>query len=246
MNRLRRYRSDLLALLAIFALALLWFAPVLFPALSGRTLLPFDNLAGFEPWRTLYPNLIPHNDLLSDLVLENAVWKQHIRRTLADGQMPLWNPQIFTGMPFFAGGQASTLLSAEHPLLRAAPGTGLRLVHGLADRVWPAQACTFTLACSACACPPRSSAASSTCSAASLIVSVVFTMFMAAVAWLPLLLAVIEVIIRKQEAKGAQIFQPDSLCGPGRGRHRPHRPGRPSGTDLLHAAWWPARIAWCA
>ena len=35
-----------------------------------------------------------------------------------------------------------------------------------------------------------------------LIVSVVFTMFLAAVPWLPLLLAVIEFIIRKQEEKG--------------------------------------------
>ncbi len=36
-----------------------------------------------------------------------------------------------------------------------------------------------------------------------LIASVVFTMFIAAVAWLPLILAVIEWTIRKQEAKGA-------------------------------------------
>ena len=40
-----------------------------------------------------------------------------------------------------------------------------------------------------------------------LIVSVVFTMFLAAVPWLPLLLAVIEWIIRKQEEKGIrQLF----------------------------------------
>ncbi|MBK8051511.1 MAG: hypothetical protein IPK16_33160 [Anaerolineales bacterium] len=41
-----------------------------------------------------------------------------------------------------------------------------------------------------------------------LIVSVVFTMFLAAVPWLPLLLAIIEVIVRKQEDKGNRSFQP--------------------------------------
>ena len=39
-----------------------------------------------------------------------------------------------------------------------------------------------------------------------LIVSVVFTMFLAAVPWLPLLLAVIEFIVQKQEAKGCLLY----------------------------------------
>jgi O-antigen/teichoic acid export membrane protein len=41
-----------------------------------------------------------------------------------------------------------------------------------------------------------------------LIVSVVFTMFIAAVPWLPALLAVIELIIRKQESKGTGHYSP--------------------------------------
>src|SRR5690554_255792 len=103
MHRLRRHRADLLALAALILLPLLWFAPVLF---TGKTLLPYDNLYTFEPWRSLRPHLIPHNNLLSDLVLENAVWKLHIRRALDAGQIPLWNPQIFTGIPFLAAGQS--------------------------------------------------------------------------------------------------------------------------------------------
>ena len=129
MNRLRRFRADALALLVILALALLWFAPVLAPGLTHASLLPYDNLAAFEPWRTLQPGLIPHNDLLSDLVLENAVWKQHIRATLAQGELPLWNPQIFTGVPFLAAGQASTLYPLNLLFYVLAAGTGLRLVH---------------------------------------------------------------------------------------------------------------------
>ena len=81
MARLRSYRSDLLALGIILALALLWFAPVLFPALTGRSLLPWDALYTFEPWRSLQPGLIPHNGLPADMVLENAPWKLHIRST---------------------------------------------------------------------------------------------------------------------------------------------------------------------
>ncbi len=207
MNRLRRYRSDLLALLAIFALALLWFAPVLFPALSGRTLLPFDNLAGFEPWRTLYPNLIPHNDLLSDLVLQNAVWKEHIRRTIAAGQIPLWNPQIFTGMPFFAGGQASML----YPLnilfyllpLDLAYGWFTALQIALAGAGMYLYARILRLRV-----PAALFGGVAYMFSGFLVVSVVFTMFIAAVAWLPFILALIEIIIRKQEAKGTHSFRP--------------------------------------
>src|SRR3954471_16411809 len=111
-DRLIRHRArwaDLIALLVLLLLPILWFAPVLFPFLNGRTLLPFDNLYSFEPWRSLQPVLIPHNQLLSDLVLENAVWRLHIRRTLLDGQLPLGHRPGFTGLPFLAAGQAITL-----------------------------------------------------------------------------------------------------------------------------------------
>ncbi|MGL4649649.1 MAG: hypothetical protein ACRC1H_09605, partial [Caldilineaceae bacterium] len=100
MSRLSRHRGDLFALLILLLLALAWFAPVLLPALSGRTLLPWDNLYSFEPWRALRPNLIPHNALLSDLVLQNAVWKLHIRDALSALEAPVWNPNVFTGIPF--------------------------------------------------------------------------------------------------------------------------------------------------
>lgn len=63
----------------------------------------------------------------------NTVWKLHIRRTLAEGQLPLWNPQIFTGLPFLAAGQASTPLPAKSALLFSATRRCLWLVYGLAD-----------------------------------------------------------------------------------------------------------------
>ena len=207
MSRLRRFRSDLLALLAILLLALLWFAPVLAPALTQATLLPFDNLYTFEPWASLRPRLIPHNDLLSDLVLENAVWKAHIREAIANGEFPLWNPKILTGIPFLAAGQASTF----YPLNILFYLLPLDLAFGwfTALQVAIAGACMYlfgrvlrlrVLAALFGAVVYMFSGF--------LIVSVVFTMFLAAVPWLPLLLAVIEMIVRKQEEKGVRSFRP--------------------------------------
>ncbi len=207
MSRLGRVRRDLFAILALFGLALLWFAPVLFPSLLGKTLLPFDNLYAFEPWRSLQPGLIPHNGLLSDLVLENAVWKQHIRQAFADGQLPLWNPQIFTGLPFLAAGQASTFypLSLLFYILpiETAYGWFTALQIGLAGANMYIFARILRMRISA-----AFFSAIAFMFSGFLIVSVVFTMFIAAVVWLPLLLAVIEWMIHKQEEKGTTGYSP--------------------------------------
>ena len=50
MLRLRRHSADLLHLLPLIVLPLLWFGPVLF---TSKTLLPYDNLYQFQPWRDL-------------------------------------------------------------------------------------------------------------------------------------------------------------------------------------------------
>ena len=87
---------------------LLW--PVLF---TSRTLLPFDNLFEWEPYRQFASQagvtLPPHNSLLSDLVLENYVWKTFIVESLRQGDLPLWNPYLFCGLPFLAAGQHSAM-----------------------------------------------------------------------------------------------------------------------------------------
>ncbi len=211
MNRLfhalARVRRDLLALALLLLLALLWFAPVLFPNLSGATLLPYDTLYTFEPWRSLHPNLVPHNGLLADLVLENAVWKQHIRQSLADGQLPLWNPQIFTGIPFLAAGQASTF----YPLSILFYILPLEVAYGWFTALQIALAginlYIFGRVLGLKRLPAFFSGVVFMFSGF-LIVSVVFTMFLAAVVWLPLLLAIVEQIIRKQEEKGSASFHP--------------------------------------
>jgi hypothetical protein len=207
MHRLRSHRRDLFALTIILLLALLWFAPILLPGLSGRSLLPYDNLYNFEPWRTLQPGLIAHNDLLSDLVLENAVWKQHIRQALADGELPLWNPQIFTGIPFLAAGQASVF----YPLSLLFYVLPIETAYGWFTALQVALAGMSMYVFGRVLGMRRIAALLSGVIymfSGFLIVSVVFTMFLAAVPWLPLLLALIERMIRKQEQKGAAAFQP--------------------------------------
>ncbi len=202
-----RFRNDALAALLLLGLALAWFAPVLFPSLTQASLLPYDNLYTFAPWDALQPGLTPHNDLLADLVLENAVWKQHIRETLAQGEIPLWNPKILTGLPFLAAGQASTF----YPLNVLFYVLPLEWAFGWFTALQVALAginmYIFGRVLGLRRIPALYSGVVYMFSGF-LIVSVVFTMFLAAVPWLPLLLAVIEYIIRKQEEKGVASFNP--------------------------------------
>lgn len=98
MRRLRN-RPNLVVGVILLLAPLLWFAPVV---IGGKTLLPADNLYQFQPWTSLAEQMgatTPHNELLSDLVLENLVWKTFLRETLAQGELPLWNPYIFSGVP---------------------------------------------------------------------------------------------------------------------------------------------------
>jgi O-antigen/teichoic acid export membrane protein len=178
---------------------------------GSKTLLPADNLYQWEPYRTFAEQegvpLPPHNELLSDLVLENLVWKTFIVRSLQNREVPLWNPHLFAGVPFLAAGQHSALYPASvlfytFPLSRAyglftvlqlwLAGIFMYLLgRVLRLRRFPALIAGVTYQLSAF-----------------FLVSVVFTMIIAAAVWLPLLLAIIEVMIRKQEEKGTGPFVP--------------------------------------
>ncbi|MBV8084103.1 MAG: hypothetical protein JO247_04725, partial [Chloroflexi bacterium] len=94
--------------------------------LAGRVLLPVDNLFQFPPWSAYAPAGFsgPYNSLISDSILENYGWKQFLIDSLRHHQLPLWNPNVLGGTPFFAPGQASvlypfTLLFVLLPLARA-------------------------------------------------------------------------------------------------------------------------------
>lgn len=200
-------RRDGLALLLLFLLPLLWFGPTIF---GDQTLLPADNIYQFQPWQSFAAEMgaeTPHNALLSDLVLENYPWKLLIRQALAAGELPLWNPYLFTGVPFLAAGQHSALFPASVvyyllPLERAF-GVFTWLMLALAGMN------TYIFARVL-----RVGRAGSLFAAIAFmfsgffISSVVFPMMIAGAAWLPLLLALIEMVVRKQEEKGNAPFLP--------------------------------------
>jgi hypothetical protein len=103
------FKRDLLVAALLLALAALFFAPVI---LGGATLVPFDNLFRFPPWRAFAAEFgvtTPYNELASDLLLENYAWKKFIVESLRAREIPLWNPYLFAGVPFLAAGQHSAL-----------------------------------------------------------------------------------------------------------------------------------------
>ncbi|MGE5603875.1 MAG: hypothetical protein ACM30E_12550, partial [Nitrososphaerales archaeon] len=201
-------RADALVILALLLLPLLWFAP---QVVGGKTLLPADNLYQYPPWRDFASQMgvnvvdgqvVPYNHLISDLVLENLQWKSFIVDALKAGKPldVLWNPRAFAGSPFLAAGQHS----AAYPLsllfyvlpLWLAYGVFTWLQVGIAAanmyifmRVLRVRWVAGLLAAVAYA------------FSGFFIVSVNFTMVIAAAAWLPLLLACIELIVRQLERR---------------------------------------------
>jgi hypothetical protein len=104
-SRLRRYQRDLWLVAGFLILPLLLFGNV---TLTGQTMVPADNLFQWQPWQAAAAEFgidRPQNALITDLVIQNYPWKQFIRQSLSQGEIPLWNPHLFAGMPFLATGQ---------------------------------------------------------------------------------------------------------------------------------------------
>ena len=203
-------RADALIIIALLLLPLLWFAP---QVLGDRTILPADNLFQYPPWEAFRGEFgvgTPTNGLISDLVLENVQWKSFIVDALQAGRPAdiLWNPRSFAGVPFFAAGQQS----AGYPLsilfyimedLWRAYGVFTWLQIGLASVFMYAFGRVLHLRRAAAV-----FAAIVFAYSGFFIVSVNFSMVIAAAAWLPLLLACVELIVRRQEERGERLHVP--------------------------------------
>ena len=191
---------DLAMVVGLLALLVLFFWPVV---LGGRTLLPLDNLFSAEPWRTFADQFgidVPHNGLLSDLILENYVWKRFIVQALQNGRLPLWNPFILSGQPFLAAGQHSAL----YPLSLVFYVLPLASAYGYFTVLQLLLAGVFMYVYARTICLERLGAAVSAVVytfSGFMIVSVVHPMIIAAASWLPLLLATVERLVRTQEAQ---------------------------------------------
>lgn len=216
MSRFRPILPEIAVVIVLFALPLVVFWN---QTLGGKTLIPTENLYQYEPFAS-YREVVrapspPHNHLVSDLALQNFQWKSFIRQQMAAGEIPLWNPRQFSGIPFLAAGQSSALypLSLLYYVLplTAAYGWFTVVNLGLAGCFMYAlmrgigvgrqgallagviyQLCGFMLA------------------------SVVFPMIIGAAVWLPLLLLMTEYILqRRQLWRGGQTSIPWVVLGGG-------------------------------
>jgi O-antigen/teichoic acid export membrane protein len=202
-ERLKRALPDLLIAAFLLIIPLIVFFP---QTVGGRTLLPVDNLFQFEPYASLaadYGIEQPHNGLISDLILENYAWKRFALRQIKAGEIPLWQPYIVAGAPFLAAGQSSTLypFSLLFLILPLSSAYGWFTV----SQLWLAAVNMYILAR---VLGVRRIGAAIAALAYQLsgfyLVSVVFAMIIAAAAWLPLELAMIELTIRRGKALGGR------------------------------------------
>jgi len=206
-------RADLLIILLFLVLALAFFQPV---TLGGKTMLPADNIFAWQPWQTFAAQLgvaAPHNGLVSDLYLENYAWKRFIANALRARELPLWNPYILAGVPFLAAGQHSALypLSVLFYVLPIPAAFGwFAALHLFLAGTW-----TYVLGRTLRLRRSAATLAGVVFMFSGFVVTHnVFPMIMAAIVWLPLVLAMIERVVRRAEEGGALVQQiPDLLVG---------------------------------
>ncbi|MDQ4078884.1 MAG: hypothetical protein M3220_21915, partial [Chloroflexota bacterium] len=178
----------ILRVLFFFLLPILLFWPVLW---GDATLIPFDNLYEGLPWHAYQEQLgigAPHNELVSDLVLENFQWKQFAVAQLRQGELPLWQNLQFAGSPFLATGQHSML----YPLSWLFLVLPIHLAFGWFTVLSLAVAgMTMYLFARVLGLRPASAMLAGLIYQGSgfFTISVVFPMIIAGAAWLPLLLA---------------------------------------------------------
>lgn len=209
----RRISPDLLSFALLFALPLVMFWQ---QTVGGRTLLPTENFYRDEPFATYREVVsapeVPHNGLLDDLVLENLQWKTFIRQNIAEGEIPLWNPHQFAGIPFMAAGQQSTLypLSLLYYILPLPAAYGWYTVANL----WLAGVFMYLLGRSLGVSRAGSALAGVVYQLSGfMLASVVFQMIIGAAVWLPLLLLMIEYIVRGRPFWGRMSAVPWLLVG---------------------------------
>ncbi len=198
--RLRALRRDLVPLLVFLGLALVLFWP---QTLGGKTMLPADAAFAWEPWRSYAAQVgvpsAPQNGLVADLYLENYAWKHLIRQTLGQGELPLWNPYLFAGVPFLAAGQHSAL----YPLSILFYVLPLPAAYGWFAALHLFLAGAFTYALGRTLGLSRGGALVSGVAfefCGFIVIGNVFPMIVAAAVWLPLVLVAIEKLAQQVQA----------------------------------------------
>ncbi|MCP4361845.1 MAG: flippase, partial [Chloroflexi bacterium] len=161
-------------------------------------MLPIDNLFQWAPWTAAANQFYittSHNPLITDLIIENYVWKQFIRENITTPTQLLWNPYLFGGVPFLAAGQHGAYypFSVLFLILPLSKAYGWYAV----SQLWLAGVLMYVYG--RVLGLRRSSAALAALvyqGGGFIVVSAaVFPMVIGAVAWLPLLLACVDKVI---------------------------------------------------
>jgi O-antigen/teichoic acid export membrane protein len=166
-----------------------------------RVLLPADVLYRIAPWSALPEAAAhewPHNGLIADAILQNVAWKTFARDAFLRGELPLWNPYEYAGLPFMAGGQSGSL----YPLGVLFYLLPVERAYGpfLALHVFMGGAFAYAFA-RLLGCRPGAALVGGVGFALSafLIVSFTWPMIVSAAAWAPLLLLLVELTVREWE-----------------------------------------------
>ncbi|MGI6368497.1 MAG: oligosaccharide flippase family protein [Anaerolineae bacterium] len=197
----RRLVMDAAIVAGLLLVAVLFYLPV---TLGGRTLLPADITNSWLPWSALSGDAAPvvHNSLLGDLYVQNLPWKTLIVASLRARQLPLWNPYVLSGVPFWAAGQHSAL----YPLSLVYYVLPLPRAYGwfAALHIWLAGTFTYLFARTLRSSGQRTSRPASLIAALAFMLGgfitshVVFPMMVGAAVWLPLVLTAIERLVQRQ------------------------------------------------
>jgi hypothetical protein len=126
----RRGRRDLiLAAIIMMALALIYLWPAL---VAGKVLSPNSVLFLFAPWHSAAPTGFEHtwNPVLSDIPTAYYPWNFFAREMIRSGMFPAWNPDAYSGTPFYANAQTGILNPFNLPLWL------LPLNYGIALSAW--------------------------------------------------------------------------------------------------------------
>lgn len=124
---LRREHMGAAMLMMLVALVYLW------PALiAGKVLSPNSVLFLFAPWQSTAPAGFEHtwNPVLSDIPTAYYPWNFFARQMIHAGIFPAWNPNAYSGTPFYANAQTAILSPFNIPLWL------LPLNYGIAFSSW--------------------------------------------------------------------------------------------------------------
>ncbi|MFC1727392.1 YfhO family protein [Patescibacteria group bacterium] len=105
----KKFLNKYWPLLVIFLLVTIFAGPYLF---KGLVPFPADHLVtAFPPWQ-YYFGLPVKNNAMPDVVTQMYPWKHLTLEIFRSGQIPLWNPNNFSGNPFLGNYQSAVF----HPL----------------------------------------------------------------------------------------------------------------------------------